>query len=87
LEDIIPLMIIFGTGALIAISFSPVGKALADRLRHGKLPPSAPEPDPAIYDELDRMRAEMNEIQERLDFAERLLARGDTPSGAEEEQR
>ncbi|MGH7583007.1 MAG: hypothetical protein ACREL5_07280 [Gemmatimonadales bacterium] len=85
MEDIIPLMIIFGTGAVIAISYSPMGKALADRLRHGKLPPAPPETDPGVYDELDRLRTEVNEIQERLDFAERMLTKGQD-TGVKEQQ-
>lgn len=30
--------------------------------------------------EVDQLRAELNEVHERLDFTERLLARGDRPS-------
>lgn len=33
----------------------------------------------AILDELDGLRAEVNELHERLDFAERLIANPDTP--------
>lgn len=58
------------------LSFSPIGRALAERIRHGKQPLPAPEVDEALYDEVDRLRIEMTEVQERLDFAERLLARG-----------
>ncbi len=58
------------------LSFSPLGKALAERLRHGKQPLPAPEIDEGLYDEVDRLRVEVSEIHERLDFAERLLARG-----------
>lgn len=72
MEDILALLLIFGGGTLIAISFSPVGKAIADRIRgHG----GQRESDPAVYDELERMRGEMAELQERVDFTERLLAR------------
>ena len=84
MEDLIVVLIVFGSGAIIAMSFSPLGKALADRLRHGKLPAPAPEPDAGVYDELDRLRTEVNEIQERLDFAERMLTRGQG-TGVEEQ--
>jgi len=50
-----------------------VGRAFADRIRHGPTP-AALEPDPAVYDELERMRQEMGELAERVDFTERLLA-------------
>ena len=72
MEDILALVLIFGGGTLIAISFSPVGKAIADRIR-GRTADSGP--DPALYEELDRMRGEMAELHERVDFTERLLAK------------
>jgi hypothetical protein len=73
MEDIIAVMGIFIAGPLVLLSFSPVGRAFADRIRHGRTP-GAIEPDPAVYDELERMRQEMGELAERVDFAERLLA-------------
>ena len=80
-ESILAIIFLFGGGSLVGISYSPVGKAVADRLRHGKTPLPAAEPDPAVYQELDQLRAEMTELQERLDFAERLLAK---PTDAQE---
>ncbi|MBK6494081.1 MAG: hypothetical protein IPG05_03095 [Gemmatimonadetes bacterium] len=81
-EDIIAILCIFGGGTMIVLSFSPVGKAFADRLRHGAQPLPALEPDPAVYDELDRLRLEVNELHERVEFTERLLAKGDRPDAA-----
>jgi hypothetical protein len=72
MEDILAIILIFGGGTLIGVSFSPVGRAIADRIRGIT---SEPVPDPAIYDELERMRGEMSELQERVDFTERLLAK------------
>lgn len=71
MEDILALVLIFGGGTLIAISFSPIGRALAERIR-GR--PEGSEPDPAVYEELDRVRTELAELHERVDFTERLLA-------------
>jgi len=71
-EDILAIILIFGGGAAVAISFSPVGRALADRIR-GKGAQTIP--DPAVYEELDQLRQDMTELQERVDFAERLLAK------------
>lgn len=70
MEDILALLLIFGGGTLIAISFSPVGRAIADRIR-GQ---AQPDGDPAVYEELERVRGELAELHERLDFTERLLA-------------
>ncbi len=72
MEDILALILIFGGGTLVAISFSPIGRAIAERIRHGGGAPAAP--DPAVYEELDRVRQELVELHERMDFSERLLA-------------
>jgi hypothetical protein len=71
IEGILALVLIFGGGTLIAVSFSPVGRAIADRIRGER---ARSEPDPAVYEELERMRTELSELQERVDFTERLLA-------------
>jgi len=82
MEDILALVLIFGGGTLVAISFSPIGRAIAERIRHGGGGPAMP--DPAVYEELDRMRQELSELHERVDFSERLLAasrEGHQPGG------
>ncbi len=56
---------------LVKIFTGPVARALADRVR-GR---AAVEPDPAVLGELDQLRGRLAEVEERLDFAERLLAR------------
>jgi hypothetical protein len=78
MEGVFAIVFIFGGGSLIGLSFTPLGRAIADRIRHGAMPAAA-EPDPAVYEELDHMRQEMAELQERVDFAERLLAERDAP--------
>lgn len=80
MEDILAIIFIFGGGTAVLLAFSPLGKAFADRIRHGKQPLAPVDPDPALYDEIDRLRIEMSEVHERLDFAERLLADGRTPA-------
>jgi hypothetical protein len=56
---------------LLKIFRGPVGEALAERLR-GRTP--APH-DAQLMAEMDAMRTRLAEVEERLDFAERLLAR------------
>jgi hypothetical protein len=76
MEDILAIILIFGGGTAIAIAFSPVGKAIADRIRgHGALA----ETDPAVLAELDDLRGQVSELQERVDFTERLLAKERAP--------
>jgi len=72
MEDILAIILIFGGGTAIAISFSPIGRAIAERIR-GRAP--AGESDPALLADMDDMRAQLSELQERVDFAERLLAK------------
>lgn len=72
IEAILAIVLIFGGGIVIAVSFSPVGRAVAERIR-GR---AEPQMDPTIYEELERMRGELSELHERVDFTERLLAKG-----------
>ena len=75
MEGVLAIIFIFGGGAMWLLSTSPVGKAIAERIRHGP----APSQDPAVLDELDRLRHDLIELQERMDFAERLLAQSREP--------
>lgn len=75
-EILVPFFI-FGGGALVAISFSPIGKAFARRLGGGKdeaAESAALAEVDALREELQALRGEVGDVQERLDFAERLLA-------------
>ena len=80
----IPIVAVGGFFAWM-ISLSPLGKALAERLRHGTVAPVVP---PAEREELltavDELRREVAELAERVDFTERLLARGSTGQPAPE---
>ena len=57
-ESVLAITFLFGGGSLVGISYSPIGKAIADRVRHGKSPLPAAEPDAAVYEELDHLRAD-----------------------------
>jgi hypothetical protein len=72
MEDILAIILIFGGGTAIGLAFSPVGRALAERIRGGA---QIGATDPAVFEELEQMRAEMAELNERVDFAERLLSK------------
>lgn len=74
-EGILSILLIFGGSALVGIAYSPVGRAIGERIRFGRTPLPAPELDPAVFEELDRLRTDVSELQERVDFAERLLAK------------
>ncbi len=81
MEDILAIVFLFGGGAVFLFAISPIGRAIADRIRR-----TAPELSEgevgqlresqlAIAEELDALRQELGDVQERLDFAERLLLR------------
>ena len=84
-EGILAITFIFGGGSLFLLAISPVGKALADRIRHGTHPVGSGEPDPHVLSELEQLRSDVTELQERVDFAERLLAQKPTAKLAERE--
>jgi hypothetical protein len=70
-EGILAISLIFGGGTLFLLSISPVGRALADRLRgRGNVEPMQ---DPELLAEVDALRQEVAELHERVDFAERIL--------------
>lgn len=72
LEGILAVTFIFGGGTVFLLSISPIGKALAERIRsHGAVPVQ----DPELLAEVDALRRDVSELQERVDFAERLLSR------------
>jgi hypothetical protein len=72
-EGILAITLIFGGGTLFLLSISPVGKALADRLR-GNV--AEPMQDPELLADVDALRQEVAELHERVDFAERILLKG-----------
>jgi hypothetical protein len=80
MEDVIAVVLIFGGGTVVALAMSPIGRAIAARIQ-GHVPGSPEEvrglreSHDALAADLDAVRQDLGEIQERLDFAERLLAR------------
>ena len=62
--------ILFGGGIVFLLSMSPIGRAIADRIRARG---AVPMHDPELLAEVDSLRRELTELQERVDFAERLL--------------
>ena len=72
MEDILAITFIFGGGTAFLLAISPIGKAIAERIRaHGAVPMQ----DPELLAEVDALRRDVSDLQERVDFAERLLAR------------
>lgn len=81
MEDILAIILIFGGMGAFLLSISPVGRAVADRIRSGGNGASREalerlkESQLAVLEELEEVRREVTELHERVDFTERLLAR------------
>lgn len=82
MEDILALLLIFGGGTVVALAMSPIGRAIAAKIQHSG---SAAEPsedlrraldsNQAVLEEVEGLRRDMLELQERVDFTERMLAK------------
>ena len=82
LIGVVAVTLIFGGGGLFLLSLSPVGRAVADRNR-GRGAGLGDERirdlldgHDAMLDEMETMRTDVADLQERLDFTERLLTKG-----------
>ena len=70
-NDLIGLVVIVVAVVAVKLFRGPLGHALAARLR-GPAPP-----DRAVLEELEGLKGRLAEVEERLDFAERLLAQSE----------
>ena len=68
-----PMSIFFLSMAAIFVLRGPFGRALAERLS-GRVPRHDEGEVQELREEVEEMRRQLTEVQERLDFAERLLA-------------
>ncbi len=76
MEDILALFIpIVAVGGFFAwmIALSPVGKAYAERLKHGPATGGTTEDHAELVETVEQLRREVAELAERVDFTERLL--------------
>ena len=76
LDVLVPIISVAGFFAWL-LARSPVGRAYADRMRAGGGASSADRAEQAqLAEAVDALRREVSELSERMDFAERLLAKG-----------
>jgi len=76
MEDILALFIpIVAVGGFFAwmIALSPVGKAFAERLKHGPATGGTSEDHAELVESVEQLRREVAELAERVDFTERLI--------------
>jgi hypothetical protein len=80
--SILAIIFLFGGGTLFLLAISPVGRAVAERIRRqgGAALPEDVRTElegfrSELVGEVQQLRTELSELSERMDFAERLLAK------------
>jgi hypothetical protein len=80
LTGLIAVLCIFGVPGIWILGKTPIGQAIIHRITLGA-------DSPHLLAELDEVRARLAEVEERLDFAERMLPRASEASRAPTEAR
>jgi hypothetical protein len=75
-EEAVIALFVFGGGFWV---LRPLAGALARRIGGEVAPRQAPEIDEAVLNELHQLRQDVSDLAERVDFAERLLAKQREP--------
>jgi hypothetical protein len=78
IEGVLAIIFLFGGGTLFLLAISPIGRVVAERIRgkgQGDVRAELADHKDALEQELEAVRREMAELAERVDFAERLLAK------------
>jgi hypothetical protein len=88
LTGILAVTLIFGGATAVFLANSQIGRAVADRIRGDRDPTGVgargdDEQLDQLIEEVETLRSELTDVQERLDFTERLLARGSEPPKSE----
>ena len=75
LVEVLAVVLALGGGALFLLSVSPIGRALAERIR-GR-PPAATDTGAHadLHADMQELHREVAELVERMDFVERLVAK------------
>ena len=78
----VPLMVLFVSIATMFIMRGPFGRAIAERIA-GRVRTATEDQDVReLKGEVEELRNQLADVQERLDFAERVIARKDDRVGA-----
>ena len=77
----LPMSILFFCAAAVFITRGPFGRAIAERIAGRARTAGEDHELRELKGEVDELRQQLGEVHERLDFAERLLARQDSRAG------
>jgi hypothetical protein len=86
LVPIVVPSVLFLSIATAVILRGPLGKAIGERVAGHKLDGDAAAQTEALHAEVDELRFRLSEVEERLDFTERLLARQGGPEALPKEE-
>ena len=75
IEGVLAIVFLFGGGTFAALSFSPIGRAVADRIRGKSSAADGGDLRAELAEELEQVRLQVGDLAERVDFTERLLAK------------
>jgi len=78
MEDTLAVIFLFGGGTLFLLAISPIGRAIADRIR-GTRDEGRGKGAAEAEEQIDALRREVAELAERVDFIERLQAKPRDP--------
>jgi hypothetical protein len=77
---------LFVSLAAVAILRGPLGRALGERWAGRRLDSDASAETAALHEEVEELRFRLTEVEERLDFTERLLAQHGGPGALPKDQ-
>jgi len=75
MEGILAIVLIFGGGSIFLFAISPIGRAIADRIRGTGDVGRGTQSADGVTAEVQALRRELAELAERMDFLERLQAK------------
>jgi len=78
----VPLMVLFVSIAAMFIMRGPFGRAIAERIAGRARTATEDQEVRELKGEVEELRNQLADVQERLDFAERVIARKDDRVGA-----
>jgi hypothetical protein len=84
LEPPIPIFLFLSVAGVIVMR-GPFGRALAERIARGSGREVSHDTVHALIGAVEELRDRVGELEERLDFTERVLARGQEPGSASQD--
>jgi hypothetical protein len=85
---LVPIIVpttLFVSVAAVLILRGPLGKAISERVAGGRIDAETSAETEALHSDVEELRYRLSEVEERLDFTERLLAQQAGPDALRKE--